>query len=163
MVRKFLQTPSSGFLRINSGISFWKHRPRRKSRSGAWKHHFHLKWSKCITTETRFVMQFVRLFPYTFSTLKSLYPCHGHELQLEDQHLRGCYIQWWPSTPKNNSQERRQTKFPLPRDPLYPAFACGVGVPEIFCFSCSTRKIGGTTASQRKIELLTRRLTFNFC
>ena len=81
---------------------------------------------------------------HMFSTLKSLYPSHGHELQLEDQHLRGRKHPMVTFNPKkNNSQERRQTKFTLPRDALYPAFACGVGVPEIFCFSCSTRKIWG--------------------
>ena len=161
----FWQTPSSGFLRINSGIGFWKHHPGRKSRSGAWKHHFHLKWSKCITTETRFVMQFVRLFPYTFSTLKSLYPCHGHEHQLEDQHLRGMVpIQWWHSTPQKKTHRKGDKQNspclgmhciqPLPVELVYLRF---------LFFMFHKKKSGGTTASQRKIELLTRRLTFNFC
>lgn len=83
---------------------------------------------------------------HTFSTLKSLYPCHGHELQLEDQHLRGRkhpMVTFNFNPKKNTGKAERQTKFPLPRDALYPAFACAVGVPEISVFHVPQEKSGG--------------------
>lgn len=165
----FWQTPLSGFLRINSGIGFWKHHPGRKSRSGAWKHHFHLKWSKCITTETRFVMQFARLFPYTFfphwraSTLVTVTNTNWRINTWEGL----LYIQWWHSTSTPKKKHRKGWK----ANKIHLASGCIVSslclwswcTWDFLFFMFHKKNLRGTTASQRKIELLTWRLTFNFC
>ena len=140
----FWQTPSSGFLRINSGIGFWKHHPGRKSRSGAWKHHFHLKWSKCITTETRFVMQFARLFPYTFfphwraSTLVTVTNTNWRINTWEGL----LYIQWWHSTSTQKKQltGKAINKIPLASGCIVSSLCLCSWCTWDFCFSCSTRK-----------------------
>ncbi len=112
---------------INSGISSLKHRPRRKSRSGAWKHHFHLKWTK--SAETIFEQVLFAKIRTKFSHHMFFQNWRASTLVTVTKSRR---INSWRDGSSNGDIQQGKQKFTLPRDP-YPAFgvgfACGVGVP----------------------------------